>query len=452
MIGSGDIFSNFSNAGQAGKRSGANNDPAETVEDTAVTSQTAQKPLREGSFASIVEDATPDADARKEAEVVVPIAPLPTDPAAAGAPAQASETTMVTQTVLPVLDTESATAAANGTPLTAAPVEVAIAPSGHGKPEPKATALINPTAGPMATASAQDAVPVTTIATDAKTAVDQAAINAPGSTTDGAAPRGVGQYDTARIVSAPVTSATAPDRELTAETPATPLSRTASRPINEAMTDGPAPVQSPTTSTNDGRTATQISGALPSQQTSAPVMIADPAETMTPDAKAEIAAIGRDTSSPMRETQLVQQQLNTPADRALTQAQAIARQISVALTPGETGALEVRLDPPELGKVTMNLTIVDDRVSAAITAERPEIIDLLRRHSELLQRELQGAGHSDVDLQFDLSNLHGGDQSAFEAHASESTERSETGPTAKTGVIEISGLVLPAGRHLDIRL
>ncbi|MFW5642213.1 MAG: flagellar hook-length control protein FliK [Roseicyclus sp.] len=57
-----------------------------------------------------------------------------------------------------------------------------------------------------------------------------------------------------------------------------------------------------------------------------------------------------------------------------------------------TGALEVALDPPELGRVRLSLVEVAGAMTLSITAERPETADLMRRHLDLLAQEFTRAG------------------------------------------------------------
>ena len=67
-------------------------------------------------------------------------------------------------------------------------------------------------------------------------------------------------------------------------------------------------------------------------------------------------------------------------------------------TPGDT--IELRLDPPELGRVVVSITQTDSGLTALITAEKPEVFDLLRRNAELLQREFLKSGLGDATLNF----------------------------------------------------
>ena len=81
-------------------------------------------------------------------------------------------------------------------------------------------------------------------------------------------------------------------------------------------------------------------------------------------------------------------------------AQAVAEQ-AVRLARRDTpGEVEIRLDPPELGRVRLSLSRQDHALVVSVVAERPEVVDLLRRHADMLGQSLADAGHSRVDLQF----------------------------------------------------
>jgi hypothetical protein len=80
--------------------------------------------------------------------------------------------------------------------------------------------------------------------------------------------------------------------------------------------------------------------------------------------------------------------------------QAVAGQVAVAITTTRERQVELRLDPPELGRVQIQLDTSDGGLRAVIVAERTETHDLLRRHAEALERELAEAGFRNVDLGF----------------------------------------------------
>lgn len=86
------------------------------------------------------------------------------------------------------------------------------------------------------------------------------------------------------------------------------------------------------------------------------------------------------------------------ADRGI--AASAAGQLAPTLRKGADGTTEIRLDPPELGRVRVSLRLEDGGVVAVISAERPETADLMRRHADLFLRELTASGQGRVDLSF----------------------------------------------------
>jgi hypothetical protein len=71
------------------------------------------------------------------------------------------------------------------------------------------------------------------------------------------------------------------------------------------------------------------------------------------------------------------------------------------ITRRSDGGLEIRLDPPDLGAVSIQF-FEDDAgaLQASITTDRGETLDLLRRHSDFLQRELARQGAGEFTLSF----------------------------------------------------
>ncbi|MEX3017509.1 flagellar hook-length control protein FliK [Gymnodinialimonas hymeniacidonis] len=73
----------------------------------------------------------------------------------------------------------------------------------------------------------------------------------------------------------------------------------------------------------------------------------------------------------------------------------VAQQIAAALQDHsqERGQpIELALDPPELGRVRMQLVELAGIMTLTIHAERPETAELMRRHMDLLTQEFAGAG------------------------------------------------------------
>ncbi len=81
-------------------------------------------------------------------------------------------------------------------------------------------------------------------------------------------------------------------------------------------------------------------------------------------------------------------------------ANQISDQLPHLLNKAEKQTVELRLDPPELGRVVIHLTTHDQQVSAHVLADRADTVDLMRRHAELLTATLARAGFSHADLSF----------------------------------------------------
>ena len=93
-------------------------------------------------------------------------------------------------------------------------------------------------------------------------------------------------------------------------------------------------------------------------------------------------------------------QVQVQVQAQVVQPQAVAGQVAVAIGRASDDRVEIRLDPPELGRVQIHLTRHDGGIQAVVIADRPETQDLLRRHAEVLVRELGQAGYDSVSLDF----------------------------------------------------
>lgn len=77
------------------------------------------------------------------------------------------------------------------------------------------------------------------------------------------------------------------------------------------------------------------------------------------------------------------------------------RVVDVTPFPVSDGeGIEIRLDPEELGRVKIALHQEGDALRVTVQAERPETLDLLRRHGDRLAQELRGAGYEGASMSF----------------------------------------------------
>lgn len=93
---------------------------------------------------------------------------------------------------------------------------------------------------------------------------------------------------------------------------------------------------------------------------------------------------------------------------------ALADRVAAAISQRDDGVTELRLDPPELGRVRLTLGQGDQVLAATVIAERPEVADLMRRHAGALANALAEAGHEGAKLSFGAEghDLGGGDTEA----------------------------------------
>ncbi|MEP1155580.1 MAG: flagellar hook-length control protein FliK, partial [Roseibium sp.] len=116
---------------------------------------------------------------------------------------------------------------------------------------------------------------------------------------------------------------------------------------------------------------------------------------------------GGDLNGAMR-TESLQTPNQTQSSHAATQ---VAAEIVRNLKNGHT-RFQMRFDPPELGRVDVNMRVsADGSVQAHLIVERPETLDMFLRDQRGLERALEAAGMSadTGDLQFSLKQDGGGD-------------------------------------------
>jgi flagellar hook-length control protein FliK len=76
---------------------------------------------------------------------------------------------------------------------------------------------------------------------------------------------------------------------------------------------------------------------------------------------------------------------------------------------------EIRMDPPELGRIDVKMQVsTDGKVSAALAVERPETLELLTRDSRALEQALKDTG---LDVGSGALSFSLRDQNAKGAHA-----------------------------------
>ena len=169
----------------------------------------------------------------------------------------------------------------------------------------------------------------------------------------------------------------------------------AAKPLD--ATDKAAPRKTATADAGDGVKATQ---AEPKTEASAPQAAAG-------DAKAAAQAQQQAPDFTVTGLAALQNQSGVPQHDAAAQISMPAQHIEVTAQPNvpalaveiaaksQSGArqFDIRLDPPELGRVEVRLSIdATGKASAHLSADQPQTLDLLQKDAPALTRALRDAG------------------------------------------------------------
>ena len=131
----------------------------------------------------------------------------------------------------------------------------------------------------------------------------------------------------------------------------------------------------------------------------------------------------------------------------------IAKQLVEVMGQAAHRPTEIALSPEELGRVRMSMVAEDGKITVSILTERPETLDLMRRHIEQLGQSFRSMGYDQVSFSFGLG-AQTGDQSSGNPSKNTSSEPSQTGTTGsgtETGVNTVNLDSTPS-TGIDIRL
>ncbi len=152
----------------------------------------------------------------------------------------------------------------------------------------------------------------------------------------------------------------------------------------------------------------------------------------------------------------------SPAQLRLASAHIPAMAQLIAKRFGDGGrSFDIRLDPPELGRVHVRLEIGADRsVQAMLTAEKPEALNELQRHARELERALSEAGLDlgEAGIGFALFEGNDSDGGQNPQSAPAGDVGAEEGvalglePTLPPPVLERFGFTLARRAGIDVRI
>ncbi len=89
-----------------------------------------------------------------------------------------------------------------------------------------------------------------------------------------------------------------------------------------------------------------------------------------------------------------------PMPEARQIARQVAEQFVSSVNRTTSGQVTIQMAPAELGRVDISMQPREQGMALLIAAERPETLELLRRHVDLLAEDLRALGWSDLSFQF----------------------------------------------------
>lgn len=160
----------------------------------------------------------------------------------------------------------------------------------------------------------------------------------------------------------------------------------------------------------DSTIPSAIAGYAALPATKAPAPSAGQPTPSAEDLRLDPLALGTQ-DGPLRQT-------DTAAPTILRQSprltEAVAHQIAQIAQSQALHRREVVLQPEELGRVRLSLQTSDTAVNVSILVERPETLDLMRRHIGQLADEFRAMGYQDVSFEFaQQGQTQDGSQSSF---------------------------------------
>jgi len=136
----------------------------------------------------------------------------------------------------------------------------------------------------------------------------------------------------------------------------------------------------------------QISNKLGDQDSSRSV-----GQSTLSDAALSLKADGPNASAP--HAQSAATRMEVPAH--------VARQMMDVVQHLPNKPVEISLNPEELGKLRLSVSTSDAGLIVSVVAERPETLDLLRRHIATLGQEFQAMGYKEVSFSFNGNGSNG---------------------------------------------
>ena len=146
--------------------------------------------------------------------------------------------------------------------------------------------------------------------------------------------------------------------------------------------------------------------AVPTTADATPIILPDAADPLT---RFDPASLVQDRFASLQPT--------APLPVQADQARQIAQQLASATPTTLPGTTEITLQPEELGRVRMTLTVQDGVMTLVIQADRADTSDLMRRHIDQLAQTYRQMGYDSLNFSFTGSAQR--DQSGSDINATD---------------------------------
>ena len=188
------------------------------------------------------------------------------------------------------------------------------------------------------------------------------------------------------------------------------------------------------------------------------------AASAAPQGDAQTSAmLPKDLSAPLSESAGPARGAATHSLPLRADAQAPARtpqDIAVRIARGAQAGqsrFEIRLDPPELGRIDIRLELsADGRMQAVLQADKPETLDMLQRDARALERALaeQGIDMSGGGLNFALRQEQQGENGGpgYGGSNRADTDPAEDMLSTELSALEAGGLLVERRLGVDMRI
>lgn len=112
----------------------------------------------------------------------------------------------------------------------------------------------------------------------------------------------------------------------------------------------------------------------------------------------------------------------------------IAQQVADVAMRAADGPVDLHMNPEELGKVRISMAMAEGGITVTILAERPETLDLMRRHIDQLNQEFRQLGYGLISFSFGQHNQRQDNQSDSSPNqAASATSDDQPGPILSDG-------------------